>query len=71
MSRDMQTREFIFQFNHLVSKHDKDFHSIVIPNPKSFPVFQFNLTQSFGQSIAAGAPYVTALKDFKMFGSEN
>ena len=70
MTRDMKTRQQLLHFNNVVSKHDKDFHSLVIPNPKSFPVYQFNLIQSFGQSLSAGAPYITAFKDFNMYGFE-
>ena len=70
MSRDMRQRQSILQINNVVSKHEKEFYSFVILHPCSFPVYQFNFNQSFGQSIAAGAPYVTAIKDLKMFGLE-
>ena len=71
LTRDMKTRQNIFFFNNVVSKNNKDFHSIVIPDPKMYPVFQFNFGQSFGQSIGAGGPYITGLKDLKMFGVES
>lgn len=70
MSRDMRQRQTVLQINDIVSKSDKDFHSFVVLNQSAFPIYQFNFVQSFGQSIAAGAPYVTGVKDFKMYGLE-
>ena len=80
MSRDMRQRQRqrqwqrqrqrhpILGIKDVVSKQEKDFYSCVILNQAPFPVYQFNFNQSFGQSIAAGAPYVTAIKDLNMFG---